>query len=728
MGSKSVNLIITDTDIIIGADFRNISVCRSKNQPFSEYETITAKDIDSREFRAKYSNIFLENDKLVSSSSTVIKALATKMNKSTKAVYLIIKRKFLTEDKENVPPASVNASEREKRPAAFAGGEKKKSIAADETINLDEKSVTVERTSFEQCFVLEMEERFSIIETQTKNRNRIIDKLTLESGWPQKLAQFLVDKTKLSCMFSFKNLWINKLKKVTLEGKCQCGAVLDVAYVGDTLKVRIKEIDTNYPHERKYQIRGERKNKVLDILNKNNSALTVHSNLINELIPGNDELNSKFNPLVPELNAVRCTKYRQHETNNVNLIDVLLDWKETKFVNVISAISIAPFYIFYRTSLQLAWYLVESRKNRISISIDATGSLVQPLLKSEKIEGTDKLKHVFLYTIMAKTRSKSVPVAQMLSQDQSSDFITFFLKKTFRELKSPAEIVCDESKALLKALCTAFTIYDKVEDYINACITALEKGTVPPNCSIRIDVSHFVKNVTRKIKDRDFRRRNLFRGVIGFLIKCDNFSTAKNVIKDFFTLIMNENDGVDEYQHLLPSEEVKKKLVALCRTHDESIDYLLNDTEVNERKENNDDFDMAYNANSTWIEEIIKNVDIRKSADYHESIYLCSEKEQKMYVKLFSSIVLWSNVTNDIFGSSTMTATSSDSESYFKSLKTGIFTNPLYRVDEFIEQHVNFINSEIKLSAMPKNEHDQTPNKRKRSNSLGERSSMSGEF
>lgn len=137
---------------------------------------------------------------------------------------------------------------------------------------------------------------------------------------------------------------------------------------------------------------------------------------------------------------------------------------------------------------------------------------------------------------------------------------------------------------------------------------------------------------------------------------------------------------------------------------------------------------MSYNANSTWVEEIVKNVDICKSADYHESIYFCTEKERKMYVKLFTSIVLWSNVTNKLFGSSTTTATSSDSESYFKLLKTGILTHPLYRVDEFLEHHLKFINSEIKLSAMCSNA--QEPEKRKRSNSLGERSPSNtpGEF
>lgn len=677
----------------------------------------------------------------MSSSSTVIIELATKMVKTPKAVYLLIKRKFSSANDETMsecdePNAASSLNEKKKtvssvtvsetRRAASTLSEKKKSAAAEKTICPD----VDKRGSFEQSFVLEREELFTIIETQVRNRGKMVTKLTLDSGWPQKLAKFLVDKTKLSCMFSFPKRWVDKLMKVTIDGKCDCGAVLQVIHEGNTLKVAINEIDTNYPHKRTYQVRGERKLEIVDVLNKGKSALEAHSNLTNELIPDNEELNSEFNPFVPQLNAVRCAKYRNHEINHISPIDVLIDWKETKYINVISAIGAVPFYIFYRTPLQLAWYLVESRKNPMSISIDATGSVVRPPSKSEKRQGTDKLKHVFLYTIMAKTRSKSVPIAQMLSQDQSSDFIIFFLKKMFRGLKAPAEIVCDESKALLKALCTTFTNNDKIEHYISACINALEKETAPPACSIRIDISHFVKNVTRKIKDRNFRRRGLFRGVIGFLIKCENFSTAKEVIKDFFTLIMNENDGQDEYQHLLPSEKAKKKLIELCRTHNESIDYATNDTEVDESKENDDAGpDLSFNANSTWVEEIVKSVDVRTPVECNENLYYCSKTEQEMYVKLFSSIVLWSNVTSKLFGSSTKTATSSDSESYFKSLKSGILTNPLYRVDEFLEKHLNFINSEIKLSAMSSGKVAQQSQGRQRSNSLGERSSMSpGKF
>lgn len=89
------------------------------------------------------------------------------MNKSTKAVYLLIKRKFLADNKENVTVGDKekNVIVNKKPAAASAVGEIKKSAAAaaDETIIPDEQSETVEPTSFEQSFVLENEEIFTII-------------------------------------------------------------------------------------------------------------------------------------------------------------------------------------------------------------------------------------------------------------------------------------------------------------------------------------------------------------------------------------------------------------------------------------------------------------------------------------------------------------------------------------------------------------------------------------
>lgn len=205
------------------------------------------------------------------------------------------------------------------------------------------------------------------------------------------------------------------------------------------------------------------------------------------------------------------------------------------------------------------------------------------------------------------------------------------------------------------------------------------------------------------------------------MIQCDSFDTARKIILDFFTVILNENDGSDEFGVPLPSEEARKRLNVLCSTHNVSDDYA-SDSDQGDVENGAIEKDLNFNADSGWIDDIIKEVSISKSENYHESVYF-SGRDKEMYVKMLSSIALWSNIMNPIFGSSTLVATSSDVESYFKSLKTGIIGRKMLRVDDFFELHTDFVNAEIKLNAISNNKTVlNSPKPRGRSNSLHERS------
>lgn len=692
---------------------------QSNRKPFNEYKSITNDEVNSEEFRAKYEKDFIIHGDMVSSSSDIIKALAKKMNKTEKATHLMVKRKFFkppAEMQKNIIVSKNEGKSADKKNNILidSSNESKSGNVIEENDNASTNAVE----SFCETFELEDGEIFEILLTKTKHRNKFVDKQRVKSGWPYKLGFFLFEKTKISCKFNFKNVWVAKNEEVTTFGACECNARANISFHHNILKVEIDNISQTFPHTRVYQIRGDRKAEFTQQL-KHSSAKAVQSKLVNDLIPDNTELNVQHNPFVVSLNALHHLKQRDHNTD-IDPIDVLLEWKDTTYQSVISAISHSPFYIFYRLELQLAWYIVESRKRKMSLSGDATGSLVKPPPRSQKIDGSSKLKHVFFYSFMAKTGNRSVPILQMVSQDQSTDFIIFFLKKMFKGLKLPSEIVCDESKALLKAFAVAFANQDNIEKYIAACMSSILYGTAAPACYIRIDRSHFVKNSTRKIKYRDFRKQNLFRGVIGYLIKCDNFRTARKIIHDFFTVILNENDGFDDVGPL-QSECAKKRLITLCSTHEENADYASDfdalETEHTER-------DMDYKADETWIDEIIEKVIITKSENQHENLYY-SPGDKGMFVKLFSSIVLWSNVMNPIFGSTAEVATSSDVESYFKTLKTGILGRKMYRPDEFFELHTDFVNSEIKLNSMSNSIVLTSPAQRNRSNSLNERPSIS---
>lgn len=215
-------------------------------------------------------------------------------------------------------------------------------------------------------------------------------------------------------------------------------------------------------------------------------------------------------------------------------------------------------------------------------------------------------------------------------------------------------------------------------------------------------------------------KQRLIRNIFGFLIQCDNFAIAKKVISDFFTLTLNENDGIDECGMPLPSEDAKKRLLGLCSTFDETMDYESDSMEL-ESSEKEETF-MDLNFTTVWIHDILNSVVVKKSSNYHQSAYLSDKEESEKFVKIFSSFALWSNIMNPIFRSKNETATSSDVESYFKSLKVGILERKRHRADDFIRISIEFANSEIKLNAASHNVDLMSPKIRKRSNSLEERS------
>lgn len=315
---------------------------------------------------------------------------------------------------------------------------------------------------------------------------------------------------------------------------------------------------------------------------------------------------------------------------------------------------------------------------------------------------------------MAKTRSgKSVPVGQMLSQDQSSEFIELFLRKMFKNLKAPKEFVCDESKALLKALAATFAKCEGISCYVTQCMAALQTGSPRPLIHLRIDRSHFVKNVTNKIKDNDYRRRDFYRGVVGYLIQCDSFSNAKKIIQDFFTTILNKFDGFVD-SNPLPAEDSKRKLLFLLESYDANADYA-------EDTEKLPDTELDVNVDCSWIENIIAEVVITDDVDQraHDNLYF-NPGVEKFYIKLFSTIPLWSNLMNSLFESSRTVATSADVESNFKSLKTGIIGRKMIRPDTFLLMHVDFVNAEVKLKAGSKKTEPSEVKIRNRSKSLSE--------
>lgn len=671
------------------------------------------KFLSPRELYDKYQHEILINGKMIATRSIIFDKLGEKLDKSSKAVYLMLKRahesssisqKIEITAKNDESPQSVAP---QAETVSSQGVAKSTKEGHGEDISATKSYSKV----FDNACIFQTENR------SEKHRNKMLSKSCVKSGWTSKLAALLYKELDLSCKFDFKKAWL-VADVVHTKAKCDCGARLDVTSDLETIQVNVTGVKTDFKHTKKYSVKGELKEQAADLL-KHKNAEYVRMKLVHSNNPNNEELLGKFDPLTPALGSLREQKRRQKSTS-LDPVSALLNMMSNEHKDEILAIGQAPFYVIYRTTLQHAWYIMESKKGPISISIDATGSLVIPPSQSQKIGGRSKLKHIYLYSIVVKTGGKSVPIAQMLSQDQSSEFIEYCLRKLFKNVCAPREIVCDESKALLKALSSVFGKAWSLNDYVNQCMSAVLKGADVPPCYLRLDRSHFVKNLTRNIKDRDFRRRQFFLGVIGYLIQCNNFDAAKEIIRDFFTVILNRFDGADVNsvelddtgkQKLLPAEISKQKLLRLITTYDET-DYGDEDTKL-------EDTDLNIDVDCTWIQQIIAEVIIFKGEKgWHENLYY-SAGDKDLWAQKFSTIALWSNVMNKEFRSASTVATSSDVESTFKSLKRSITQGKRMGVNTFVSLHIEYVNAEVKLNAGSV-ANDEGIQKRKRSNSLQE--------
>lgn len=158
------------------------------------------------------------------------------------------------------------------------------------------------------------------------------------------------------------------------------------------------------------------------------------------------------------------------------------------------------------------------------------------------MKGQPTSTYILLYVIMCHGKSRSFPVAQMLSQNHSMDWIQFWLTQWLQDndINTPFEIVMDESAALIGATVGAFTRCTSTNDYLSTCMDSLLINTEPPKCFIRTDRSHFVKSIHRNVRKGFSKTVKLIRGVLGYLITCNNYVEAERIIHALFTIVLNE--------------------------------------------------------------------------------------------------------------------------------------------------------------------------------------------
>lgn len=112
-----------------------------------------------------------------------------------------------------------------------------------------------------------------------------------------------------------------------------------------------------------------------------------------------------------------------------DVLETLLKLKFTPpYAGSIRTVSAHEFFFIYIIPQQISVLKEYARLNRHSyeLSDDSTGSLVIPLKVYEFMPPTP---HIFLHELVINFNNQIVPVGQMLSADQSTPVIEFFLKQ-----------------------------------------------------------------------------------------------------------------------------------------------------------------------------------------------------------------------------------------------------------------------------------------------------------
>lgn len=179
----------------------------------------------------------------------------------------------------------------------------------------------------------------------------------------------------------------------------------------------------------------------------------------------------------------------------------------------IKEVATDPLVALFWTKQQIHCYAQTGNQR---ISFDASGGfIINDTVFTDLrccLENTPNAQHVFLYLISLKTADgTSVPVGQMISAQQDSTRISYFLDRWLEDFKLPKEVTIDASMALKKSLSKNFASCKNIHEYLTACFDVLMGKTIQalPTCYIRLDVAHYVKNlhsnkIWKKVKKKHF--------------------------------------------------------------------------------------------------------------------------------------------------------------------------------------------------------------------------------
>lgn len=136
----------------------------------------------------------------------------------------------------------------------------------------------------------------------------------------------------------------------------------------------------------------------------------------------------------------------------------------------------------------------------------------------------------------------------MISDRHDANFIYFWLTEWLRLGGSiPKEFTSDMSLALLNAAARAFGNHSSLNSYVDTlfkCSTSSDFN-LAPNCFIRIDINHLIKNAASSTAFSRVRPKvkEFFVRCVAELIKIADVAMARRHICDVLTVAYSQTEG-----------------------------------------------------------------------------------------------------------------------------------------------------------------------------------------
>ncbi len=163
--------------------------------------------------------------------------------------------------------------------------------------------------------------------------------------------------------------------------------------------------------------------------------------------------------------------------------------------------------------------------------------------------GDVKSGQIFFYTMVISDVFQA-PIYSMLSELNDTKFIRFWFDDWVgRTSEIPNQFTSDMSMALLNGAVSSFTSCAGVADYIEVMFHLIQGNTQNsrqiPLCFVRIDIAHFMKNVTTcvSLQNKPKKMRDFFIRSVAWLLTIEDLEQAKEHIFSVLVVALSLTEG-----------------------------------------------------------------------------------------------------------------------------------------------------------------------------------------